>query len=163
ILRQKIQRIRDQHESISEESTKAALINPLLASLGWNVEDLDEVRMEYKRKSRDNPVDYALFILRSPRLFVEAKPLDTRLDDHKWIAQTVNYGNVVGVQWCVLTNGDEYRIYNVQAAVYVDEKLFRSVNISKPDEFTPEILALLSKQEMTEKSIDTYWKSDFID
>ena len=34
--------------------------------------------------------------------------------------------------WCVLTNGDEYRIYNSYAPVDVEQKLFRSVRISDP-------------------------------
>jgi hypothetical protein len=32
---------------IGEQNTKAALIVPVLRSLGWNVEDLDEVQLEY--------------------------------------------------------------------------------------------------------------------
>lgn len=79
------------------------------------------------------------------------------------MTQTVNYGNVVGVEWCVLTNGDEYRIYNVQAPVYVDEKLFRTVRISESDESSVGIFGLLSKVEMADKSINLYWKADFVD
>ncbi len=45
-LRQKIQQIRDRKEPIGEENTKAALVDPLLAALGWNVEAIDEVRIE---------------------------------------------------------------------------------------------------------------------
>ncbi len=72
-LRKRIQKIKNRKESIGEQNTKAALIDPLLSALGWDVEDIDEVSREYRRKSQDNPVDYALFMLRSPRLFVEAK------------------------------------------------------------------------------------------
>ena len=67
------------------------------------------------------------------------------------------------MEWCVFTNGDEYRIYNVQAAVYVDEKLFRTIRVSEPDQSTLEILDLLSKRQMAENSINVYWKSDFVD
>lgn len=42
----------------------------------------------------------------------------------------LSYATVVGVRWCVLTNGDEYRIYNSHAAVDVEQKLFRSVRTS---------------------------------
>ncbi|MBI4447319.1 MAG: type I restriction enzyme HsdR N-terminal domain-containing protein [Acidobacteria bacterium] len=164
-LRQKIQQIRDRKEPIGEENTKAALVDPLLAALGWNVEEIDEVCREYRRKARDNPVDYALFLLRSPCLFVEAKPLDRNLDDRKWITQTVNYANVVGVEWCVLTNGDEYRLYNAHAPVDVEEKLFRSIRISQSgqDQCIVDTLALLSKEEMAENSINVHWKSHFVD
>ena len=77
-LRKRIQKIQNRKENIGEQNTKAALIDPLLSALGWEVEDIDEVSREYRRKPQDNPVDYALFMLRSPRLFVEAKDLGPR-------------------------------------------------------------------------------------
>ena len=87
-LRKRIQKIQNRNENIGEQNTKAALIDPLLAALGWDVEDIDEVSREYRRKSQDNPVDYALFMLRSPRLFVEAKGLEKDLRDRKWIPRS---------------------------------------------------------------------------
>src|SRR5215207_6732410 len=110
-LRKRIEKIQNRNENIGEQNTKAAIIDPLLAALGWDIEDIDEVSREYRRKSQDNPVDYALFMLRSPRLFVEAKGLEKDLSDRKWISQVLGYATVVGVEWCVLTNGDEYRLY----------------------------------------------------
>ncbi len=68
---------------IGESNTKSVLIEPVLRALGWDVEDLDEVRREYRRKPSDNPVDYALFLLRTPRLFVEAKALKENLNDDR--------------------------------------------------------------------------------
>ena len=126
---------------------------------------MDEVCREYKRKPQDNPVDYALFLLRSPCLFVEAKALEKDLNDRKWISQILGYATVVGVEWCVLTNGDDYRLYNSHATVDVDEKLFRSVRISDStqDPNTLDTLELLSKDKMSGKIIDDLWKAHFID
>ena len=64
-----------ERQGIGEQDTKAALIVPVLRALGWDVEDLEDVKLEYRRRPADNPVDYALFLLRSPRLFIEAKSL----------------------------------------------------------------------------------------
>ena len=36
--------------------------------LGWDIHDYAEVKREFKIKPRDNPVDYALFINKSPCL-----------------------------------------------------------------------------------------------
>ena len=71
---ERIERYRDTR--IGEQNTKATLIVPVLRALGWNVEDLDEVHLEYKFKSPDKPVDYALMLQRKPVLFIEAKGLD---------------------------------------------------------------------------------------
>jgi hypothetical protein len=164
-LRKRIQKIQNRNENVGEQNTKAALIDPLLAALGWDVEDIDEVSREYRRKSQDNPVDYALFMLRSPRLFVEAKGLEKDLSDRKWISQVLGYATVVGVEWCVLTNGDEYRLYNAHAPVDVEQKLFRVVRISESDqeEYALETLELLSKEKMGDNLLNVLWKAHFID
>ncbi len=164
-LRNRIQKVRNRKDSIGEQNTKAALIEPLLAALGWDIEDIDEVSREYRRKPQDNPVDYALFMLRSPRLFVEAKGLEKDLSDRKWISQVLGYATVVGVEWCVLTNGDEYRLYNAHAPVDVEQKLFRVVRLSDSDqeEYTIDTLELLSKEKMGDNLLNVLWKAHFID
>ena len=72
---ERVERYRGAH--IGEQNTKATLIVPVLRALGWNVEDLDEVHLEYKFKSQDRPVDYALMLQRKPVLFIEAKGAST--------------------------------------------------------------------------------------
>lgn len=146
-LRQAVAVVRERIEKhrgvkiLNEPNTKAILIEPILRALGWNVEDPEEVEREYKRKPKDNPVDYALLLQRIPCLFVEAKPLKENLVDDKWANQIMGYAATAGVQWVVLTNGSEYRIYNSSAPVPVEEKLFRAVAISADEEAT--VLAIL--------------------
>ncbi len=40
---------------IGESNTKNVLIEPVLRALGWDVEDLDEVRREFRLKTRGQP------------------------------------------------------------------------------------------------------------
>ncbi len=164
-VRRSIAQVRERKDHIGEQNTKSVLIDPVLAALGWDLTDLDEVFLEYKHKPQDNPVDYALLLQRSPRLFVEAKELDTNLDDHKWKSQIISYASVAGVEWCVLTDGDRYCIYNAYAPVDVEQKLFRSVIVSdaSQDASTLDTLELLSKEKLTENSINVLWKAHFID
>jgi predicted type IV restriction endonuclease len=164
-IRKRIQQIRDRKEIIGEQNTKAALIDPLLAALGWDLQEIEEVRREYRRKPQDNPVDYALFLNRTECLFIEAKSLEKDLNDRKWTSQNLSYATVVGVRWCVLTNGDEYRIYNAHAPVDVEEKLFRSVRVSDCAEtrHLVDTLHLLSKEQMRGRLLDELWKGHFID
>ena len=152
-----------QRQSIGEQDTKAALIVPVLRALGWDTEDLEDVKLEYKRLSSDNPVDYALFLLREPRLFIEAKALGVRVDDHKWTSQILAYATVAGVEWVALTDGNEWRIYNSHATVPVEQKLFRTVRVAEPDTRPGETLRLLAKAQMADHLIDVLWKSDFVD
>ncbi len=164
-VRNRISQIRDRKEAIGEQNTKSALIDPILLALGWDLEEFEEVSREYKRKPKDNPVDYAFFMFRSPCLFVEAKALEKDLNDRKWISQIISYAAVVGVEWCILTNGDEYRIYNSHATVDVDEKLFRTVRVSDQtqEKYTLDTLELLNKNKIGEKLISSLWKAHFVD
>jgi len=160
-LRQTIIGLQERTGKIGEQDTKRVLITPLLQALGWNVLDVEEVRNEYRHRSQDNPVDYALFMMRTPALFVEAKSLGKNLEDRRWISQTIGYAATMGVEWCVLTNGDEYRLYNAHAPVDADEKLFRVVKISEEREhhYAVETLDLLSKQDLQEKRLNVLWKA----
>jgi predicted type IV restriction endonuclease len=165
VVRQRIEQSRQRTITIGEENTKATLIDPILTALGWNLENIDEVRHEYKRRPQDNPVDYALFQSATACLLIEAKSLEQDLNDDKWVSQNVAYAAVVGVEWCVLTNGDEWRIYNSHAVVPVDQKLFRTVRISDTQNEGQVLwaLELLSQEEMRGRLIDEHWKKYFID
>ncbi len=154
---------KDERQAIGEQDTKAALIVPILRALGWDVEDLEDVKLEYRRRSADNPVDYALFLLRAPRLFIEAKSLGNHLNDGKWAAQILNYATMAGVEWVALTDGNEWRIYNSHAPVPVEQKLFRVVRIADPTTNAEQTLKLLAKAQMADHLIDAFWKSDFVD
>jgi hypothetical protein len=160
-VRERIVRYRGQ--AIGEQNTKNVLIEPVLRALGWDVEDLEEVRREFKRKAADNPVDYVLFLLRTPRLFVEAKALGENLGDDRWAKQIMGYASVTGVERVVLTDGNEYRIYNSHAVVPVEEKLFRRVTIASDDAGALDTLALLSKAKLQENRIEVLWRADFVD
>ena len=152
-----------QSQSIGEQDTKATLIGPVLRALGWDTEDLEDVKLEYRRRPSDNPVDYALFLLRTPRLFIEAKSLGAHLDDGKWASQILAYATVAGVEWVALTDGNEWRIYNSHATVPVEKKLFRVVRVADPETHAEQTLKLLAKAQMADHLIDALWKSDFVD
>lgn len=155
--------VRHRGRGIGEQDTKAALIGPVLRALGWDTEDLEDVKLEHRLKSNHNPVDYALFLRREARLFIEAKPLGARLDDVRWAGQMLGYAAMAGVEWVALTDGDEWRIYNSHAAVPVDRKLFRTVRVSDPATSPAGTLALLAKERLAGRIIDEVWKAEFID
>jgi hypothetical protein len=136
----------------------------VFSALGWNLLEMDEVRREYRRKPQDNPVDYALLPNRTECLLVEAKSLEKDLSDHKWLMQNLWYATEPGVQWCVLTNGDEYRIYNAHAPVGAEERLFRSVRVSETEsKFLSGTLLLLSKDKMRGSLLNELWKVYIVD
>lgn len=157
---------RDRRVRLTESDTIRVLVLPLLEALGWDLQDVEEVRSEYRHASADNPVDYALFLHGSPALFVEAKALGVSLDDRKPLLQTLNYANAAGVDWCVLTNGAEWRIYKVHAPVAAEEKLFLTAKLEQTGAETGLItstLSLLSKERMRARAIDALWSEWRVD
>jgi len=156
--------LKDRDRRIGEQNTKAMLIEPILEAMGWDIRDWDEVHREYRGKSVDNPVDYALKIMRTPRLFLEAKGLGEDLADRKWVAQVLGYATMAGVEWCVLTDGDEWRFYNSTAAVDADEKLFRRVRLSDGNhDDTMATLLLLARDNIEGNLLEPLWAAHFVD
>ncbi len=149
-------------KKLNENDTKATLIEPILAALGWDVLDPEEVAREHKAP-RAKPVDYALLVMREPKLYVEAKALGEGLESSKVVNQIMGYAAVAGVEWIVLTDGDEWKIYNSHATVPVDQKLLRSVRISDPSSSAEEILGLLSKGQIGSDRIGALWRAQFVD
>ncbi|MGW5667747.1 restriction system modified-DNA reader domain-containing protein [Micromonospora sp. NPDC003776] len=156
-------RFRRQQQRIGEQNTKAGLIEPVIGALGWDLFDPDEVHREYRRRGADNPVDYALLLLRTPRLFIEAKGLGENLDDPRWANQTVAYATAAGVEWVALTDGSEWRVYNAHAPVPIEHKLFRAVRLEDDTDAAVELLSLLSKDNMRDNRIEELWKGYFVD
>ena len=148
---------------LNEENTKATLIEPVLRALGWDVEDFDEVQREFRIRKRDKPADYVLLTDRRPRLLIEAKGLGEDLANRNWANQIMGYASVAGVQWIVLTNGNEYRIYNSHAPVDVDEKLFRVTRLDGGGSGALETLQLIAKEPLAANRLEAIWQSHHAD
>jgi hypothetical protein len=159
---ERLDRFQRNPHRLGEQNTKASLISPIIEALGWDLRDPDEVSHEYRRNCTDNPVDYALLLLRTPKLFIEAKGLGENLDVPRWANQTIAYATAAGVEWVALTDGMQWRIYNAHAPVPIEQKLFRAVRIDDPEQAV-EMLSLLSKDNMRDNRIDELWKGFFVD
>jgi predicted type IV restriction endonuclease len=165
-LADKARQFREQYRErgLGEENTKASLIEPLLEALGWNIRDPDEVYREFRPNPKDNPVDYCLRLQRDNRLLIEAKGLGEDMRDRRWAAQTLGYATMAGAKWCVLTDGDEYLIYNATAAVDADGKLFCRVKLSEGRvEEAAMVLGRMSRSNVEKDVLSSLWKLHFVD
>lgn len=115
---------------IDEYNTKIIFIEPLINSLGWNVKDLDVVERE-KRVFGGGRVDFSLKLEGKLVMYIEAKAIKESLDDEKFISQAINYANIDGVQWCLLTNGIDYRLYKSDEKGVASSKLMKKISLKK--------------------------------
>lgn len=158
-----VERYKTLRRRIGEQNTKATLIEPIIAALGWDVLDPEEVHREYRRRASENPVDYALLLVRTARLFIEAKGLGENLDDPRWANQTISYATAAGVQWVALTDGATWKIYNAHAPVPIEQKMFREVRVDSDADASFEVLTLLSKENLRDNRIEELWNGFFVD
>lgn len=119
----------------TEETTKQALILPLLDILGFNPYDPTKVLAEF---AADFPgvkvterVDYALYCNGQPVMFIEAKAYAANLTNHA--PQLSRYFNSsLGVTIGAITNGKEWRFFTDLINTNVmDEKPFLTVDFTK--------------------------------
>ena len=108
----------------SEALTRYALIDPLLRELGWDTSDPALVMPEYDVDGKR--ADYALLEGDKVVVFLEAKRLDEPLANHR--DQVTNYANNLGIRYPVLTNGNQWEVYDNTKLVPIAEK--RVLNIS---------------------------------
>lgn len=111
---------------LSEADTRAHFIDPLLRSLGYRL--IGDVQHEVYVETAKQYLDYQLVVDALPRVAVEAKAFDVGLGDSHG-AQVVQYCSVLGIEWAVVTNGREWRLYHGFAKGPLAEKLLSAVDL----------------------------------
>lgn len=122
----------------TEETTKQALILPLLDILGFSAFDPRKVKAEYQADfvgvKAGERVDYALFCNEKPVMFIEAKPFTEKLINH--CPQLSRYFNAVhDVVICAITNGQEWRFFtDLSNKNVMDSEPFLTIDITNISE-----------------------------
>lgn len=101
-----------------EARTRAALIDPMLSALEWDVTDPDKVEIEPKMEG-GRWADYALLGHdREPVLFIEAKKLaESNSEARQVVSYTVTENmerSRTKVRYCAWTNGDTWVVYDTK-------------------------------------------------
>ncbi|MBI2652980.1 type I restriction enzyme HsdR N-terminal domain-containing protein, partial [Candidatus Woesearchaeota archaeon] len=90
----------------NEPAVRTQLINPILASLGWNIEDPSEVMIE--DKNEEGRADYSLTKNNEKVLFIESKNLAEDVESYKNMSQLAKYAVSEGVDFGLLSNGKKW-------------------------------------------------------
>lgn len=134
-VRKVLEKVRDfwaqpGHVKLTEADTRAHFIDPLLRALGYD--QIGDVQHEVYLPDAKQFLDYELFVGGKPRVSVEAKALDVALSEtHR--AQVVQYCSVLGIEWAVVTNARQWRLYHVFAKGPLAEKRLLATDLLEWD------------------------------
>ena len=133
-----------------ETRTKYALIDPVLRALGWKLGNPAQTQFEYIIPDSSKRADYALFkteICKDPLVLVEAKKFNQKgatpqgivFSEKDWLwslrvadeDQLGSYSSKLGLQvgYGVLTNGNEWRIYDLSKRGEFNEMILANFRV----------------------------------
>lgn len=150
----------DDKKKYSESDVSTKFIQPLIKILGWNVDDINEVREQ--RTAGVGRADFVLALENEPKIVIETKKFETNLDgrqissrneEKSYPDQVIEYAWHLKSRWAVLTNFEEIRLYS-SGHKNPNEGLLFSISINELKEHIND-LCMISKQSILENKLDT--------
>lgn len=140
----------------NEGDTRLLVTDFLCDALGYD--KYSDLTTEYR--VRGEFADFGLRVDKQLVAFVEVKRVATKLN-MRHLRQVQNYALNEGVEWIVLTNGAEWHVYHVTAAVPVEMELAFSVDLlgagSISDKADP--LFYLTAESLKRNQISELWQA----
>lgn len=132
----------------SEAETISKAILPILKCLGYGGNDYAQ-----EFSAGGGQVDIALLPHEKHMWFVEAKKWSVALQD-KEIVQLLSYANSHGLSYAVLTNGQEWRVYDNRIQSQAEGKQILKFKLSDSDSVA--LLSLLAKDSMESGGLERH-------
>jgi len=139
--------------NLNEADTRD-IVKAMLGDL-LGVDPFFEVTGEFSVKGQY--ADFAVKFADRIQYFVEVKSIDTKLDE-KHLFQVIGYAANHGVEWAVLTNADEWRVFRLFAGDERRTELLFSVSMSG-DTLADLIEKFFnfSKEGFRQRALESYW------
>jgi predicted type IV restriction endonuclease len=135
----RIENVRGQN--LSEADTRAYLIDPLLHLLGYD--SFDTLRREVQIPATKEFLDYELRSGGKAIAIVEAKALRHSIAAQH-AAQCVQYASVLGIRWCLISNGVSWLIYDGNGRGDLNDKKVAEIRLDASSAEMDEALRVLS-------------------
>lgn len=137
------------------ESDTVVIITDILCEV-FGYDKYSEITSEFAIKKTF--CDLAIKIDGKIRLIIEAKAIGYDLkDDH--IRQAVNYGANSGVDWVILSNGYQWKVYRINFTKPIDKDLlyeFDLLNINPKKQSDVELLYYVSKEAIGKSVLEDF-------
>lgn len=133
-----------------EENIKQKIIVPLLELLGFD----KNKDMDFEHTIRNKKADIALNVENKPKIIVECKSIEQKLDNH--IKQALDYAINKQIPFVILTNGIEIRIYKsfMQNVVNPKDRLLIEVKLEELSKYWLELEEWVSRKSVVSDKID---------
>ncbi len=138
------------------ESNTVVIITDILNEI-FGYDKYSEITTELATKT-GNYCDLAIKIDNKIKLIIEVKSVGTDLKENH-IKQAVDYGANLGVDWVILTNGNNWLVYKVIFAKPVDKELvyeFRFLEMNPKSQSDIENLFYLSREGLGKSVLEEF-------
>jgi hypothetical protein len=129
-----------------EASIKQAVVMRLLSTLGWNIFDVEEVKLDHE--SRSQHIDFALRDGENDRVFIKVQS-GTGLQKHQ--KDLVTPAIKDGIDYAVLTNGVAWWFYLTATNSKIEKRRFCAIDLFRED---TDVLVELFIDLLEKSSID---------
>lgn len=132
--------------SRGEADVRQGIVLPILACLGWDRDNVEEVVPEFN--CGEGKVDYCLFCNNKESILIEVKRAGEELRKHQ--QQLLEYAFKLGINLAVLTNGFEWWLYLPLEEGRWEERRFLDINIKEQsfEIISEQFKRFLSKKEV---------------
>ncbi|MBN2571660.1 MAG: type I restriction enzyme HsdR N-terminal domain-containing protein [Ignavibacteriales bacterium] len=141
---------------INEAQTKEWLIKPFFETLGWDFSNPEEVVPEDDDSTGKKP-DYGFYFNKKVKFFVEAKSINTNIDDQRIVSDKLNYCNNANVPFLIITNGVDYRIYYIGLKGTAKDRILLEFTLT--EDIDEDIVNKLSKDSIEKDTLFIYAKN----
>lgn len=141
---------RAKDKDINESDTVTILVDILADVFGYD--KYTEITSEFSIKHTF--CDLAIIMENDVRLLIEVKAIGVDLKEQQ-INQAVNYGSNAGIEWVILTNTIEWKVYNIVFAKPINTELVFEFDLSKISmkrQADLELLYYLTREAMAKSS-----------
>ena len=140
----------------NEGDTRLLVTDFLCDALGYD--KYSDLTTEYQVKG--DFADYGIRIDKQLVAFIEVKRITTKLDS-KHLKQVEMYAVNEGVEWVVLTNAVNWRVYHITGGLPMILDLAFDVNLlgDEPLQKKVDKLFYLTKESLKKRQIDELWKA----
>jgi predicted type IV restriction endonuclease len=141
---------------VNEADTRFLVTDFLCEALGYD--KFSDLTAEFATKGEF--ADYGLRVDKQLVALIEVKRVTTKLVE-KHLRQVEQYGANEAVEWLMLTNGANWQVYHLEAALPLTVELVFEVDLLGPEQPAKKVdrLLAITRDGMKHKVIDEVWKA----